>query len=172
MINQPPLLDQSGSSIPGPLFTPRSGWGGRMRQWFSKNASIFVFRLIIIGALLLIGRSLWIRLPARQSSFKPLASTSPQSSGNITLVASRGDGMTNLSARALDLYLLSSDEAPRISAVEHLYAVDTLARDAGWHALEVGQVVSFSNDSIASAITSAQSLTPAQRSAWGKWLRK
>ena len=172
MTNQPPLLDPSGSGIPGPLFSARPGWGGRIARWLSHNASMAVFRLVILLALILIGRSIWIRLPARQSSFEPMASASPESRGDIVLVASRGDGMTTLAAHALDLYIATSNNLIRLTAAQHLFAVDTLARSAGWKALNVGQSVVFTRDALASVVSAAQALTPAQRAAWGKFLRQ
>ena len=59
MTSQPPLLDGTGASLPGPQFVPRPGWGGRLQQWLTHNAYIAVFRLVIVVALVLLGRSLW-----------------------------------------------------------------------------------------------------------------
>ena len=169
MSSQPSLLDPSGANLPGPLFTPRPGWGGKLSKWLGENLYIFIFRLVVLAALFLIVFSLvsaWRTNP-------PLPSPTPEPlSQNWTFhtAASSGEGMTDLAAWAVDAYLTRHDPQVSLSAVEHIYTVDRLSRLVGWHRLEVGEEIEFDADDIASIIERAYSL-PAQRDAWARFLR-
>jgi hypothetical protein len=172
MKRQPPLLDQTGASLASPQFTPRPGWGGQLRHWFSNNASSIIFRLVLLFALILVGRAFWVRLPARTENFNTPVVSSPEDSSRITLTANAGDGITNIAARALDVYSAATAHAPRLDAVEHLFAVTTLAATVPRSALEVGQEVSFTTAAIQSVLENATTLTASQKSAWAKFLRR
>src|SRR5512143_4039199 len=125
MTSQPPLLDGTGSSLPGPQFIPRPGWGGQLHQWFQHNIYITLFRLVIVVALVLLAHSLWEATPS-QTAVSP--TPSPRELTGFTIIARRGDGMTNLAARAVDLYIAVQSRIIRLDAAQHLFAVDTLAR--------------------------------------------
>ena len=172
MKRQPPLLDQTGASLPSPHFTPRPGWGGRLQNWLSKHASMLVFRLVLFFALILIGRAFWVRLPARTENLNTPDISSSEDSARLTLTATKGDGITDLAARALDMYIATNTDAPRLDATEHLFAVTTLATATGIRALEIEQEVSFTSAAIQSVIATAQQLTAHQKSAWAKFLRR
>lgn len=171
MTSQPPLLDQTGSTLPGPQFTPRPGWGGQLKRWFCDNAYSIVFRLVIFCALILVARSLWVNLPARSLSSTPTLAPTAQDIRGLTVTAQPGDGMTHLAARALDLYLAVQSRVVRLDAAQHLFAVDSLSRIVGWSSLEVGQDVTFAVENIESVITRALALTPAQHAAWSRLLK-
>ena len=171
MTSQPPLLDPSGADIPSPMFTPRPGWGGRLRAWLRDNFYVLLFRLIVLVAVLLIISSL---IRAWKSAPVVVSPSPTPSSQNWTFETATepGQGMTHLAAWAVDAYATQHDPQIELTAVEHLFAVDALARLTGWRSLERGEEVQFSADDIAVIITRAQSLSPAQRSAWAKLLRK
>jgi len=171
MTSQPPLLDQTGTTLPGPQFVPRPGWGGQLKRWFSENTYSLIFRVVVLCALILVARSLWVNLPARTASLTPTPSPTAQEVRGITVTAQRGDGMTNLAARALDLYLAVQSRIIRLDAAQHLFAVDTLARVVCWCAVDVDQEVTFASANIESVIERALALTPAQRAAWERLLR-
>jgi len=171
MTSQPPLLDQTGSSLPGPQFAPRPGWGGQLKRWFSDNAYSIVFRLVIFCALILVARSLWVNLPSRSLSSTPTPAPTAQDIRGLTVTAQPGDGMTDLAARALDLYLAVQSRMIRLDAAQHLFAVDTLARIVCWCSVEVDQEVTFASANIESVIERALALTPAQKAAWTRLLK-
>lgn len=79
--------------------------------------------------------------------------------------------MTNVAARALDLYLAVQSRVIRLSAAQHLFAVDALARSVCWCPLEVGQEVLFPRDTLERTVVDALALTPGQESAWARYLR-
>lgn len=171
MTSQPPLLDSTGVSLPGPRFQHRLGWGGRLKRWLSENTYTLVFRVVLLCALILVARSLWVHLPSRDITSQATPSPTPSEAFGITVQAQPGDGMTNLAARALDLYTAVQSRIIRLDAPQHLFAVDSLARETCWCSLEVGQSVSFTTVNIVSSIESALSLTPTKHAAWSRLLR-
>ena len=171
MTSQPPLLDRTGENLPGPQFTPRPGWGGQLREWFTRNAYIVVFRLVIFAALVLVAHSLWVHLPARTADIRASATPTPQELKGLTVKANPGDGMTNLAARALDLYVALQTSQLRLSAAQHLAAVDTLSRSVCWCPVARDQIVTFATADIVHAIDSALRLSPAALRAWSAYLR-
>jgi hypothetical protein len=164
MIQQPPLLDP-GSSLPSPLFQPRPGWGGKLRHWIRENLYLLVFRVLILAAIVLIGTSLvhsWRAIKLAQSP-SPSPSISP-----LTVlyehIAANGVGLTQLAALTLDTYLASHHDL--LDTPSHLYAVDALARSAGWRRLIAGEKIVFDTDTLARIVSAAKALTPSQRTAW------
>ena len=173
MTSQLPLLDPSGADLPSPLFTPRPGWGGKIARWLRDNLYILIFRLVVFGAAALIIVSLvrsWQATRTAQTTNSPSPSPTGQN-WTLQTAAARGQGMTDLSAWAVNAYCSQHDPRISLTAVEHLYAVDTLARKTGWRRLQVREEAMFSADDIANIIESAKALTPAQRNAWARYLR-
>ncbi len=169
MTSQPPLLDGTGLSLPGPQFISRPGWGGRIREWFSHNAYTAMFRLVIVVALVLIARSLFIHRnnPIAQPTDSPVAAVLRP----ISTQALAGDGMTNLAARALDVYLALQSPAIRLDGAQHLFAVDALARAVCWCPVTINQEVTFVPADIKPIVDRALGLSPAQHAAWARLLK-
>ena len=163
-----PSLIETGSGLPSPMFKPRPGWGGKLRTWLHDNLYILMFRGLLLVAVGLVGLSL-----IRSWNAAPLAqSPSPSGSSNLAqyeFIAAHGVGLTHLAAKALDAYLI--EQSSTLDAPRHLFAVDALARQAGWHRLSVGEKIVFDITALAQAVTSAQSLTKTQYSAWQRLLR-
>lgn len=172
MTSQPPLMETSGATLPGPDFAPRPGWGGQLRSWLSTNTYTFVFRTVVLIAIILVARSVWLHAPAIDLALSPSPTTSPRESFGFTIKANPGDGMTNLAARAVDLFVAVQSRIIRLDAAQHLFAVDTLARTTCWCSLKANQTVSFTNVDIMTAVDSALAMTPAQHAAWARLLSK
>ena len=169
MIQQPPLLDP-GSSLPSPMFRPRPGWGGRLHAWAKDNLYLLIFRVLILAAVMLIGTSLMRSWHAVKLAQSP--SPSPSASPLMTAyehIAAHGLGLTHLAARTVDAYLAAHGES--LDAPRHLYAVDALARSAGWRRLISGETVRFDADTTAGIIASAKTLTARQVATWSHLLR-
>lgn len=170
MTNQPPLLDPSGADIPSPMFTPRPGWGGKLSNWLQDNLYILLFRIVVLAAIVLIITSL-----IRAWKVSPLAaspSPTPTSQNwEFKTATLPGQGMTDLAAWAINAYSAQHDPQIKLTAVEHLFAVDALAHKTGWRHLEVREEFEFSADDIATIIQQAKSLSPIQRSAWARFLK-
>ena len=168
MTSQPTLLDGAGSALPGPQFVPRPGWGGQLRRWFQHNIYIALFRLVIVVALVMLAHSLWSSTPPQIAVSPP---PTPGELTGFTIKARPGDGMTNLAARAVDLYIAVQSRIIRLDAAQHLFAVDTLARTTCWCPLKDGQSVSFTNINIAASVEAALGMTPAKHAAWSRLLK-
>lgn len=171
MTSQPPLLGDSGSQLPGPQFVTRPGWGGQLSEWTRVHAYRFVFRTLIIAAVVLIVATL---LNLGKSTSEHIATTptpSPVAPGELTRSATAGEGVTHLAARALDSFLAAQQPPIALPAYAHLCAVDTLARTTGWRRLALGESITFSPENLSAAVEHAQSLTPTQQAAWARILR-
>jgi hypothetical protein len=167
MTNQPPLLDP-GSDLPSPMVRPRPGWGGKLHAWFHDNLYLAVFRSLITIAAVLIGASLfhsWRSVRDDQQA----AIESPTAKNSYELTATAGQGMTNLAATALSTFL--GQQHIGLDAPRYLYAIDTLARIAGWRHLRLGEIVVFRTEDIVRTVISAKALTPSQRAAWARLVK-
>ncbi len=169
MTNQPPLMDITGSTLPGPQFKARPGWGGQLYAWLTHHAYSIVMRILILAIIFIVGRSLYL-LP--NASTQPLASTTPISNADahITLNAQPREGMTHLAEHALSIYA-ETQTTPSLDAAQHLFAIDALARRTCWCALTPGQAVSFSIETLENVVRDARALTPAQYRAWSALVR-
>lgn len=171
MTTQLPLLDGgSGAQLPGPLFRARPGWGGRLREWAHENLYVVVFRLILLIAAGLVIASL-VGHRGASEALAPSPTPTAQPEATYYEVALAGEGMTHLAAKAINNY--SDDQIPplKLDAIQHLFAVDTLARSAGWHRLQLGDGVTFRTAVVEDVIFLAHSLSAAQRAAWARLLK-
>lgn len=169
MTNQPPLMDITGSMLPGPQFKARPGWGGQLYAWLTHHAYSIVMRILILAIIFIVVRSLYL-LP--NTPAQPLESTTPISNADtqITLNAQAEEGMTHLAERALSVFAETHSNLS-LDATQHLFAIDALARRTCWCALTPGQSVVFSVDTLESVIRDAHALTPAQYRAWSALVR-
>ena len=170
MTSQPPLLTNgSGAQLPSPLFRARPGWGGQLAEWLADNAYVIVFRVLLLVAAVLVIVSL-VRHHGTEVAL-PSPTETPRAYDAYYEVALAGEGMTHLAAKAVNDY--AADQIPPLvlDAVQHLYAVDALARSAGWKRMELGDGVSFRTADLADIIARAMRLTAAQRSAWSRYLK-
>jgi hypothetical protein len=148
------------------MFKPRPGWGGRLRLWVQHNCYMFIFRMLILIAAIFIGSSLIHSWQVAQiaKTVIPFPTATPQVA--YELIAAHGVGMTQLASRVLDSYL--TDRSIHLDRAQHLFAVDALARHAGWRQLASGERVSFDLDTLAQITISAKSLTATQHAAWAR----
>jgi hypothetical protein len=121
-MEQIPLIDDSASSLPGPIFRPRPGWGGQLNAWFRANGAMLLFRTIVVGA------SIWstsfIINYHEAAAPAPTLSPAPIALQAYTITARTGDTLTSVSIRALDEYLATSGE--HLDRIEHLWAGDRI----------------------------------------------
>lgn len=174
MTAQPPLITPTGDRIPSPVFRPRPGWGGRLSAWFRENGALTLFRLALVVGVTLVAVSL-----LRPEGLPPAATASPSPTTvvrgdgtTVTVEAQRGEGMTHLAARALDSRLGTHHPPRTLAAVEHLFAVHTLARQAGWRVVLTGEAVGFRTADLDTAADHGRALSPSQRARWSRFLRK
>lgn len=166
-MKQPTLIDMG--ELPSPIFQPRPGWGGKLKRWFHNHGGMHMLQMLILVILVLTSLAMIRRWDQAQ-----LATATPSASPDATqskysFIAAYGVGLTHISAQAVDAY--TADQKITLTAVEHLYAVDSLARQLGWRDLALGEKVIFSSQRLAETIISAKALTPQQRTAWSRFLR-
>ena len=159
------------TQLPGPMFSARPGWGGQLREWLHENLYVVVFRLLLLIAAGLVIASIVGRRSAPVAVLPSPTATPDTTHDSYYQVALAGEGMTHLAAKAVNEY--SNDQIPplQLDAIQHLFAVDALARNAGWHRLALGDGVTFRTSVVADVIFLAKSLSPAQRSAWARFLK-
>ncbi len=157
------------TEIPGPNFTARPGWGGRLKRWCSRNACSLLFRLVILAALVFFGRALILRNPP--PLYEASESTATPAIRPITLYAQPGQGVAHLAGQALDLHLALQPENVRLDAAQHLFAVNALTGLAGPRILERNEAITFDPLKISAVVASALNLSPTQKAAWSRLLR-
>lgn len=166
-MEQLPLIDPSGNSLPSPVFRPRPGWGGQLKSWMHDNLYLAIFRILVVTGLVLIGGAF---IHSWDVAHRPTPSTLPIISASYTRTATHGQGMTDLARAALGQYL--TEHPQRLDAAQFLFSIDTLARFAGWRPLALGEQISFQSDTIADILTLANALTPRQHTAWAHLLKR
>ena len=90
--------------------------------------------------------------------------TSKTTNNPYAYTARQGDSYTVLARKAVQTYGIR--EKVRLSLAQIVAAETFLTNDAGSPSLVVGQKVSFSPDTVHSAMTKAQNLNAAQLAAW------
>lgn len=168
---QAPLLNPSGSDIPSPLFAPRPGWGGQLAAWFRSHAYLITFRTVLILAVVIVGISIYRAGSQSGEALLPTPTASPDELDTISITAAPGQGMTHLAAAAVDTWSSHQNPPALLSPAEHLFAVDTLARAAGWRPVARDESVSFLTAYVAAIVDQATSLSPAQSAAWQRLLK-
>lgn len=154
--------------LPGPQFEPRPGWGGQLHKWYVDNVYGIIFRLILLCILVIMGVAFILH---REHSTAPIAEQQKIEIQPITLSALRGDGITHVAARALDLYIAIQPVDIKLDAAQHLYVIDILAHQSGWRWLHDGEIVSFTPETLDTAINAAINLSQQQHSAWQRFVR-
>jgi mannitol-specific phosphotransferase system IIBC component len=86
----------------------------------------------------------------------------------IIVKANPGDGVTQLARKAIAEY--SKDKERSLSKEQKLYAETNLKNEYYQHHLNVGQEVSFEEQSIAEIIQKAQNLSEKETKAWSKYV--
>lgn len=81
----------------GPVFEPAPGWGGKIKNWLSKNFSRRVLPATAV-VILLWGISTFLSRPADKKTSKELMSS-------ILVQVEKGDGAIFLARKALTQYL-------------------------------------------------------------------
>ena len=148
------------SNLAGPVFKPRPGWGGQIKNWLKATFE----PVPTIGILGLIGVLAIVHLAVKDLNLeaKPLANA-PQEvkTGNsIVETATRGQGAIHLARQALATFL--NDRSIQLSNEQRVYAEMQMASLTGDPDLKPGDTISFRLSDIANAINSARQLSQDQ----------
>ncbi len=76
--------------------------------------------------------------------------------------ANFGEGITHLARRALKRYLKNHPQEFKLTPEHKVYIEDYLAREKGYHWIQLGEKMEFSVELIEKAISKAKDLTPAE----------
>jgi hypothetical protein len=149
-------------NLAGPVFKPRPGWGGQLKNWAKTT-----FELVpTIGILGLAGVLLIVHLAARDLNLeaKPLANSvdlqEVKTNNSIAETAVEGQGTIHLARQALETFL--KDRSIQLVDEQKTYAEMELASIIGDPELQPGDTISFKLSDIANAINSAKQLTQDQ----------
>jgi hypothetical protein len=165
-----------GSDLPSPLFTPRPGWGGRLRQWWSENGYGTVFRSVLLIALIILAATIFT---TRDNKSDVAVTPSPTPTIEAIEEAARpGEGISHLASRVLNAYIAEEPATRALEPVEHLFAVDYLSRmimalsSRSPFTLRANENVRFPVTALNDAIAKANALTPQERTNWSRFLKK
>lgn len=177
------LLKQESSSLStgGPQFG-YYGQNPKKEKWIKKYGSSVILPII---ALLILAGGIYLYANQKNDEITPLLEENTaniqgnlaaqdqtitddqelipeaiKQGGIITEKAIKGDGVTNLSRRALKDYL--KDNPQELTNEHKIYIEDYLKDNIGSKPLEVGEEISFSEDLIKQAIEDSLELTPEQ----------
>lgn len=174
-MEQPPLIDMTGADIPSPIFRSRPGWGGQLHTWWEQNAYPVLFRGALLLVLALLAWSGVVSVRQYRAAHSQRAYTpadSPQKPTIIyTFTAVRGQGMTAIAAQALNMRIATMSAYPALTREEYVFAVDRIARQAGWRPLSPGEHIEIADTDVVAAIDAAKRLTPNERAAWKRLVR-
>jgi len=178
--------DKSSFPTGGPQFGMKKN--GKSKKWISKYGSSVILPII---ALLILAGGIYLYANQKGNDITPLLEKNTanmqsgitgqdaivtqeetgnndekvipeaiKENGNIVEKAIRGDSITSLSRRALKDYL--KDNPQELTNEHKIYIEDYLKDNIGSRPLEIGEEVSFSEDSIQQAINASLELTPEQ----------
>ncbi|MEK7194899.1 MAG: hypothetical protein AAB667_01450 [Patescibacteria group bacterium] len=149
-------------NLAGPVFKPRPGWGGQLKNWIKSTFE----PMPTIGILGLVGVLAIVHMAVKDLNLeaKPLAKSSESQevkTGNaISETAIRGQGAIHLARQALETFL--KDRSIQLSDEQRVYAEMELASLTGDPELQPGDTISFKLSDIANAINSARQLSQDQ----------
>lgn len=148
--------------IKSPIFTPRPGWGGKLKNWLKTNGQPKVLPVASI-AILAIGLFVYLNGKGNQN---PNIDVSAQA---IEKIAEPRQGLTHLARSAIYDYLTANDV--ELSAEQKLYAETYLVSILGKKSVSVGEKVVFESDKLSESVEKAKNLTPYQIQEWSKYLK-
>ena len=164
-----------GNDLPSPLFTPRAGWGGRLRHWWSENGYGTVFRSVLLIALIILAVTIFT---TRDEEHELAASPTPAPTVEAREETARpGEGISHVTSRALDAHIAQEPATRSLEPVEHLFAVDYLSRmimalsSRSPFTLRANETVRFPLTALNDAIAKANALTPQERNNWSRFLK-
>jgi hypothetical protein len=152
------------TELQSPIFLPRPGWGGQLREWSKTNRRLLMILSAII--LVLIGSSFFFRGNPDVTQATP---TPTPNTNQVSVTAQTGDSITTLARRALNTYLLANSAT--VSDIQELFIETQLKNIIGEFRLSVGQTVHFPVSSIQQAIRNAENMTPYQIQYYSQFVR-
>lgn len=148
--------------IKSPIFTPRPGWGGKLKNWLKTNGQSKFLPAVSI-AVLVVGLFMYLNNKEAQNSPNDLLGQS------IEKIAEPRQGLTHLARSAISDYLMINNI--ELTAEQKLYAETYLVSILGKKSVSVGEKVVFESDKLSESVEKAKNLTPYQIQEWSKYLK-
>ena len=148
--------------IKSPIFTPRPGWGGKLKNWLRKNGQSKLLPILSV-ALLVLGLFAYWNGKDRQTTSDDI------SAKTIYKVAEPRQGLPPLARAAINDYLTSNNI--ELSQEQKLYAETYLVDLVGKRSVSVGETISFEASQLSEVVEKAKALTPYQIQEWSKYLK-
>lgn len=159
---------QHNIDLPGPEFTPRPGWGGRLKAWFDETGRTLAERLIIIIAIPLLLAPI---IQRGTDLLTPEPASSPTPPPSIRVTVSAGDGIIRAARTALYEYLALQPVQLALEPEQYLFAEDWISRRMEPYTPEPGEELEFPYEVLSAAVLKAQNLTPRERATWLRYVR-
>ncbi len=178
-----PEPPQQPPQLPGPVFEPKPGWGGKFSNWWKKNFIKVALPIIIAAVIVAVTIFLRTRQEPEQESKTQVPGATDQirteeqviveeittEEGRVESIyraaAQKGEGTTHLARKALKEYLKENSSAGEGLRAEHkIYIEDYLKDQHGERFLEIGEELEFSSNDITQAVEMAKSLSENQLS--------
>jgi len=171
-------------------FAKKDGWGKRIKGWLNRYGSSVILPIIALLILAsgiylyasqknqeevilpleeemtanskqkIAGLTEELTIQEKVSQVEEIIPEGRKEAGIIIEKAIKGDGVTHLARRAIKDYL--KDNPHELTNEHKVYVEDYIKDNIGSRPLEVGEEVSFSEDSIKEAINASLQLTPEQ----------
>ena len=135
--------------IKSPIFTPRPGWGGKLKNWLKKNGQSKVLPVTSIVVLVLGIYMYWDKFGAQKQDNDIVSAT-------IEKTAEPRQGLTHLARAAISDYLMANNI--ELSSEQRIYAETYLVSIMGKKSVSVGETISFDKTKLADAVEKAKNI--------------
>ncbi len=106
--------------------------------------------------------------PAQESSEQSSEEQTEESGNSYTFTAQSGDSFTKIARKSVQIYGIDNDV--NLSEAQIVAAETFLTSDAGFPALDLGQSVSISEDTVKAAVEKAEALDEAAVARWQSYV--
>lgn len=156
--------------LKSPIFKPRPGWGGKLKEWLLKNFYSVILPTLAIILILEMVHLLWSAYITPSENII-LNNAQSQNEDIIEKTAGKGQGITHLAREALTDYLEdNSNSSTPLLPAQKIYIETYLASLNDNREINIGDKISFKKTDIALAIKRAEFLTPEQIEGWSRYI--
>ncbi|GEM_PF-3465199 len=150
--------------IKSPIFTPKPGWGGKLKNWLASNLSSKILPAV---SILILSAGLYAFFNKNDQAAGPKPDNQ---AGTIEKIAQPRQGLTHLAREALTEFLNS--KGLDLSPEQKLFAETYLVTKLNKRLVNAGDTVAFKINDLTETIERAQALNELQLQAWSKYLKK
>ncbi|HAU07521.1 MAG: hypothetical protein UW46_C0011G0020 [Candidatus Yanofskybacteria bacterium GW2011_GWF1_44_227] len=156
--------------LKSPIFQPRPGWGGILKNWAKNNIYSSLIPILVIAGVLS-GIHIMSRKYSEFANREMGATLAAISKPTIELTAQKGQGVAHLARQALDTYL-ADNPGQQLSIGQKIFIETYLANLYQDRQIQIGDRITFQKDDMIIAIEKSRSLTTGQLAEWEKYNKK